>query len=313
MRKLDDILISGQNLCKYYREPALDNVSFEVRKGNIFGLVGKNGAGKTTLIRIAAGQVLAASGELSLFGEHRPGGLERARHRMGCMIETPSFFPYLTAEENLECYRIQRGIQDKGCVKQALQQVGLVAVGRKKFKEFSLGMKQRLGLALAILGKPELLLLDEPINGLDPMGIVEFREILLKLNREQGVTILISSHILSELSSLATHYGFLEKGRLLEQVSAQEIQNRCRDCLVVRVMDTDMAAAALEQIKIRDFEVLPEGVIRIYSHLDRPQDISETIVKSGAALVGMETKTASLEDYFLQLIGGAQNAELSEK
>ena len=183
---MDDILISGQNLCKYYREPALDNVSFEVRKGNIFGLVGKNGAGKTTLIRIAAGQVLAASGELSLFGEHRPGGLERARHRMGCMIETPSFFPYLTAEENLECYRIQRGIQDKGCVKQALQQVGLVAVGRKKFKEFSLGMKQRLGLALAILGKPELLLLDEPINGLDPMGIVEFREILLKLKSGTG-------------------------------------------------------------------------------------------------------------------------------
>ena len=310
---MEDVLISGQNLCKYYREPALDNVSFEVQKGSIFGLVGKNGAGKTTLIRIAAGQIMAASGELSLFGAHHPRGLEQARRRMGCMIETPSFFPYLTAEENLEHYRIQRGIQDKDCVKQALQQVGLANVGRKKFKNFSLGMKQRLGLALAILGQPELLLLDEPINGLDPMGIVEFREILLKLNREQGVTILISSHILSELSSLATHYGFLEKGRLLEQVSAQEIEARCRDCLAIRVIDTAAAAAALEQMEIRDFEVLPEGAIRIYSHLGRPQDISAAIVKSGAALLAMEPKSASLEDYFLQLIGGAQNVELSEE
>ena len=310
---MDEILIAGEGLCKYYREPALENVSFTVRKGDIFGLVGKNGAGKTTLIRIAAGQVLAASGTLSLFGERHTRGLEQARRRMGCMIETPSFFPYLSAAENLEYYRIQRGIRDKDCVKQALQQVGLESAGRKKFKNFSLGMKQRLGLALAMLSRPELLLLDEPINGLDPMGIVEFREILLKLNREQGVTILISSHILSELSSLATHYGFLEKGRLLEQISAREIEDRCRDCLVIRVLDTGAAAAALEQLEVRDFEVLPEGIIRIYSHLDRPQDISAAMVKSGAALVAMEPKSASLEDYFLQLIGGAQNAELSEK
>ena len=288
--------------------PAVDHVSLEVKQGQIFGLVGKNGAGKTTLIRMATGQTLPTSGELALFGETSTRGLERMRGRIGCMVETPSFFPYLTARENLEYYRIQRGIPGKESVEKALGQVNLTDTGRKKFKNFSLGMKQRLGLALAIMGRPDLLLLDEPINGLDPMGIVEFRDILLSLNRDQGTTILISSHILSELSNLATHYGFLEKGRLLEQVSAEEIRSRCRDCLEIRVDDTARAVTALEKLEARDLEVLPDGVIRLYSHLDKPQEISRALAEAGVALFGLNLRGSSLEDYFLNLVGGKHHA-----
>ena len=301
-------LLTTRDLCKNYREPAVDHVSLEVKQGQIFGLVGKNGAGKTTLIRMATGQTLPTSGELALFGETSTRGLERMRGRIGCMVETPSFFPYLTARENLEYYRIQRGIPGKESVEKALGQVNLTDTGRKKFKNFSLGMKQRLGLALAIMGRPDLLLLDEPINGLDPMGIVEFRDILLSLNRDQGTTILISSHILSELSNLATHYGFLEKGRLLEQVSAEEIRSRCRDCLEIRVDDTARAVTALEKLETRDLEVLPDGVIRLYSHLDKPQEISRVLAEAGVALFGLNLRGSSLEDYFLNLVGGKHHA-----
>ena len=301
-------LLTTRDLCKNYRGPAVDHVSLEVKQGQIFGLVGKNGAGKTTLIRMATGQTMPTSGELALFGETSVRGLERMRGRLGCMVETPSFFPYLTARENLEYYRIQRGIPGKESVEKALQQVNLTDTGRKKFKNFSLGMKQRLGLALAIMGRPDLLLLDEPINGLDPMGIVEFRDILLNLNRDQGTTILVSSHILSELSNLATHYGFLEKGRLLEQVSAEEIRSRCRDCLEIRVDDAAKAVTALEKLEVRDLEVLTDGVIRLYSHLDKPQVISRALAEAEVALFGLNQRGSSLEDYFLNLVGGKHHA-----
>ena len=304
---METSLLTTRNLCKTYGEPAVDHVSLEVKQGQIFGLVGKNGAGKTTLIRMVTGQTLPTSGELTLFGAASPKDLMRMRSRLGCMVETPSFFPYLTARENLEYYRIQRGIPGKEAADAALEQVGLRDTGKKKFKNFSLGMKQRLGLALAIMGQPELLLLDEPINGLDPMGIVEFRDLLLKLNRERGTTILISSHILSELSNLATHYGFLEKGRLLEQVSAEEIRSRCRDCLEIRVQDPAKAAAALEQAGIRDLEVLPEGELRLYSHLDRPAEAARILVESGAGLERLNPRSGSLEDYFLRLVGGTRH------
>ncbi len=301
-------ILTTRDLCKTYKEPAVNHASLEVKEGQIFGLVGKNGAGKTTLIRMLTGQTLPTSGEMSLFGATAARELMGMRSRLGCMVETPSFFPYLTAQENLEYYRIQRGIPGREAVDKALAQVGLDDTGKKKFRNFSLGMKQRLGLALAIMGQPELLLLDEPINGLDPMGIVEFRDILLKLNREKGTTILISSHILSELSNLATHYGFLEKGRLLEQVSAEEIRSRCRDCLEIRVQDPAKAAAALEQAGIRDLEVLPEGELRLYSHLDRSAEVARILVEGGAGLERMNPRSGSLEDYFLNLVGGTHHA-----
>ena len=215
---MSELILQTRDLTRRYGHTlALDHAALSVEKGQIFGLVGRNGAGKTTLIRLISGQSHPTAGEVTLFGASTPAALARARSRTGAMVEIPSFYPYLTARQNLEYYRIQRGIPGKECVDEALEQVRLTDTGKKKFKTFSLGMKQRLGLALALMNHPEFLLLDEPINGLDPEGIVEFRELLLQLNRERQTTILISSHILSELSTLATHYAFITRDLVLEE------------------------------------------------------------------------------------------------
>ena len=208
----EPILVTRALTKKYGGAAAVEGVDLYIEKGQIYGLVGRNGAGKTTIIRMLTAQTVPTSGEIELFGETDEKGISAARARVGAMVEIPSFYPYLTARENLEYYRRQRGIPGEACVDRALEQVGLHDAGKKKFKQFSLGMKQRLGLALALMNHPDLLLLDEPINGLDPEGIVEFRSILLELNRQRETTILISSHILSELSNIATHYGFLDQG-----------------------------------------------------------------------------------------------------
>jgi len=303
---MSDLILQTSGLTRRYGPAiALDHVDLSVEKGQIYGLVGRNGAGKTTLIRLISGQSLPSSGEISLFGASTPAALNRVRSRTGAMVEIPSFYPYLTARQNLEYYRIQRGIPGKGCVNQALELVNLTDTGKKKFKHFSLGMKQRLGLALALLDQPEFLLLDEPINGLDPEGIVEFRELLLQLNRERQTTILISSHILSELSALATCYGFIEKGRLLEEVTAKALQEKCRECLELAVDDAAKAALVMEQqLGTRDFEVLPFNKLRLYAYLDQPQRVNQALMGAGVALISAERKGSNLEDYFLSLIGG---------
>ena len=258
---------------------------------------------------MVASQTVPTSGEVELFGATGERDLEKARSRTGAMVEIPSFYPYLTARENLEYYRRQRGIAGARVVEDALEQVGLTDTGKKKFKTFSLGMKQRLGLALALMNRPELLLLDEPINGLDPEGIVEFRNLLLELNRQYQTTILISSHILSELQNLATCYGFIDKGRMLEQLTAVQLAEKCRDCLELRVDDAPRAAAMLErELGLRDFEILPGGAIRLYEGLSEPQKVTRLLVEQGIALSGMEHRGANLEDYFLSLIGGVHHA-----
>jgi len=235
--------------------------------------------------------------------------LERERRRTGAMIEIPSFAPFLTARENLEYYRLQRGIPGKNVPDEALELVDLKDTGKKKFKTFSLGMKQRLGLALALMNHPDFLILDEPINGLDPEGVAEFRQILRRLNQERQTTILISSHILTELSSVATCYGFLEKGQLLEEISAETLHEKCRTCLRIQVDDAAKAAAALQsRLGTNSFEVLPGSVIELYDPLDRPQDVSAALASEGVALFSMEQKGSDLEAYFLGLIGGGRNA-----
>ena len=294
---------------KYGSNLAVEDVGLRLEKGQIYGLVGRNGAGKTTIIRMLTAQTVPTSGEIELFGETTPKGLSAARARLGAMVEIPSFYPYLTAAENLEYYRRQRGIPGAGCVAEALERVGLQEAGKKKFKQFSLGMKQRLGLALALMDHPDLLLLDEPINGLDPEGIVEFRNLLLELNRQRETTILISSHILSELANVATHYGFLDKGHMLEQISAQKLREKCRACLQLTVGDASAAALALEQrLETREYEVLPGNVLRLYDFLDRPQAVAAALAEAGVAILGLESKNANLEDYFLSLIGGVHHA-----
>ena len=279
---MSELILRTRELTRRYgRTLALDRASLSVEKGQILGLVGRNGAGKTTLIRLISGQSRPTSGELALFGASSPSALDRARSRTGVMVETPAFYPYLTAEQNLEYYRIQRGIPGRSCVDEALE------------------------LALALMNQPEFLLLDEPINGLDPEGIVEFRELLLRLNRERQTTILISSHILSELSALATHYAFIDRGRMLETISAADLRERCRDCLELRVDDAARAAQVLEeQLGTRDFEVLPQERLRLYAFLDQPQTVNRVLMEQGVGLISAQQKDSNLEDYVLSLIDG---------
>ena len=287
---------------------ALDGASMMVRRGDIYGLVGRNGAGKTTLMRMITGQSAPTGGELELFGAAGK-AIRRQRQRTGTMIEIPSFSPFLTARENLEYYRLQRGIPGRQTVDEALELVELTSAGAKKFKSFSLGMKQRLGLGLALMDRPDFLILDEPINGLDPEGVAEFRQILRRLNAERQTTILISSHILSELSSVATRYGFMEQGRIIEEISAEALHDKCRTCLRLEVDDTAKAAAVLQsQLGTDKFEVLPGSVIQLYDCLDDPKRASYALAQNGVALLAMEQKGADLEAYFLSLIGGGRHA-----
>ena len=306
---MTDTVLATKGLTKRYGSHlAVDRAELQVEKGQIYGLVGRNGAGKTTIIRMITGQTTPTAGEISLFGATGK-DLLKLRARTGVMVETPSFYPYLTARQNLEYYRIQRGIPGKGTVDQVLEETDLADTGKKIFKNFSLGMKQRLGLALALMNRPDFLLLDEPINGLDPEGIVEFRNLLLKLNQERQTTILISSHILPELANLATCYGFIDKGVMLEQISARDLQEKCRACIEVQVEDASAAALVLEQkLGTRDYEVLPGNILRLYSFLDQPQTVSRVLVEGGAALLSIESRGANLEDYFLSMIGGVRHA-----
>lgn len=287
---------------------ALAGVNMQVRRGDVYGLVGRNGAGKTTLMRLVTGQSEPTGGEMELFGASGK-NMREQRSRTGAMIEIPSFSPFLTAQENLEYYRLQRGIPGKHVVDEVLEQVDLADAGKKKFKSFSLGMKQRLGLGLALMNHPDFLILDEPINGLDPEGVAEFRQILRQLNQERQTTILISSHILSELSNVATRYGFMEEGRILEEISAQVLHDKCRTCLRLEVDDAARAAAVLQtQLGTDKFEVLPGNVVQLYDCLDDPKRASYALAQNGVALLAMEQKGADLEAYFLDLIGGGRHA-----
>lgn len=306
---MNNVVMATHQLTRVYgKTTALDHVTMAIRRGEIYGLVGRNGAGKTTLMRIATGQSVPSEGSVELFGASGR-GLLRARSRTGAMIETPSFAPFLSAQENLEYYRLQRGIPGKEVVEEALETVGLTDTGGKPFKTFSLGMKQRLGLALALMNHPDLLILDEPVNGLDPEGVAQFRGLLRRLNRERQVTILISSHILTELSTVATCYGFLERGRLLEELSAEALRERCRTCLQLRVDDAGRAVVVLQStLGTTRFEVLPDNVIALYDLLDRPQEVSAALAAAGVGLYSMEQHGTDLEQYFLRLIGGERNA-----
>ena len=307
---MTDTVLALRGLSKRYGgHPAVDRVDLTLEKGQIYGLVGRNGAGKTTIIRMVTGQIISDGGEITLFGASGARKLSAMRARTGAMVETPSFYPYLTARQNLEYYRLQRGIPGGQVVEQVLEEVDLADTGKKTFKNFSLGMKQRLGLALALMNRPELLLLDEPINGLDPEGIVEFRTLLLRLNQQRQTTILISSHILSELANLATCYGFLDHGVMLEEISAQALEEKCRACIEIRVDDASAAALVLEQqLDAHDYEVLPGNLLRLYSCLEQPQRVARVLVENGLALQGIESRGANLEDYFLSMIGGVRHA-----
>jgi ABC-2 type transport system ATP-binding protein len=297
-------VLKTQNLTKRYGgKAAVDNVSLTVERGDIFGLIGQNGAGKTTLMRMVASLSRSDGGEIELFGQSSVNGLNAGRSRMGCVVETPALYPNLTAAQNLEYYRIQRGITDKGVVQKSLESVNLTGTGKKKFKNFSLGMKQRLGLALAILNSPDFLILDEPINGLDPMGIIEMRDLMKRLN-EQNITILISSHILSELAQVATKYAIIHHGRLVKSMTLGELRDECKRALSVTVDDTAKAAVILETaLKIHDYKQIGANELRIYEGLDNPSEVTFQLSQGGVRVASLHEIGDSLEDYFISLVG----------
>jgi ABC-2 type transport system ATP-binding protein len=295
-----------QDLCKKYgNSEVLHNVNISVNEGEIYGLVGKNGAGKTTLMKLVLSLESISGGEVLLFDSKSADDNKKYYPRIGALIESPSFYPYLSANQNLEYYRIIRGLSPEDCnIDELLGSVGLGTVGRKKYKAFSLGMKQRLGIALALMGKPDLLILDEPINGLDPVGIKEIRDVLIRYNKEYGTTILVSSHILSELSQLATTYGFIHQGVLLEEISASDIAKKSNSYLSITVDDKERAKKILEEgLFCHDIFETDSGELRVYNCGAKTNIITRSLTENDIDVFSISEVHDSLEEYYLNLIG----------
>lgn len=304
-----EYVLQTNRLTKRYKQQyALNNVDLAVRHDSIYGFIGQNGAGKSTLIRIVSGLAYPTSGTVELFGQSSGRAIVEARKRMGAAIESPALLPNMTAYENMEAHRLLKGVPGKACIDRLLGIVGLQDTGKKRAKDYSMGMKQRLSLAIALLGDPEFLILDEPTNGLDPMGVVEMRELLKRLNRETGITILISSHILSELHLLATDYGIIHKCELLEQLSARQLNEKCRQFILIKVDDPGRAAAVVEgELHTRDFEVMADGALRLFRYLDNPGKVSSALTAAGLVIEQFTPMGEDLEGFFTSRIGGASH------
>lgn len=292
---------------KYTNYYAVDKVSISIKKGEIYGLIGENGAGKSTLMKMIAGLVEPSEGSIELFGNFV---LQTERYRIGCVIESPALYAELTAKQNLEVFRKAYGLSSKESVQQILKQVGLSQYENKIVKKFSLGMKQRLAIGVALLGNPDFLILDEPINGLDPTGIQDMRNFLLKLNREEHITIMISSHILGELSKIATKYGIIKNGKLIEEITAKELNEKCQCCLKIKASDTAQAAILIEKnLHTKNYEILSDNNIRIFEYVDNPGIVNSLLVNHGIAVDECTVTKESLEDYFNEKMrGGIVNA-----
>ncbi|MCQ2469084.1 MAG: ABC transporter ATP-binding protein [Ruminococcus sp.] len=302
---MSDVLIDVRNFDKQFmKNTVVKDASFQIREGMICGLVGPNGAGKTTIMKALGGLILPTKGTISLYGETTEKGLAHSRTRMCFIIETPYAKQNMTARQNLEKLRLQKGIPNKDRIDEVLKLVGLENVGKKTVKNFSLGMKQRLGIAGALLSKPELMVLDEPINGLDPEGIVEIRELLLKLNREEHITIVISSHILSELSLLCTDYVFIRKGEIIKTLSADELSKQCHEYIHIHTDNDSLVPAVLQNVlNITGISVEKDSSVRLYERLDEIRLISETLYKNGIIPLEIHMNDANLEEYYMSLVG----------
>ncbi|WP_294479528.1 ABC transporter ATP-binding protein [uncultured Ruminococcus sp.] len=302
---MSDIIIKTTELTKQYmKNTVVKSADISIRKGMICGLVGPNGAGKTTIMKMLGGLVLPTEGEIELFGEKSEKGLAHSRSRMSFMIETPYAKQNMTARQNLEKLRLQKGLPNSDRVDEVLKLVGLADTGNKSVKNFSLGMKQRLGIAGAMLTKPELMVLDEPVNGLDPEGIVEIRELLLKLNREEHMTIVISSHILSELSLLCTDYVFIRKGEIVETISAEELNHKCHEFYHIDSDNNAALPAMLEnKLGIHDIRVRRDGSVELYERIDEIRLISKTMFENGIIPTEIHMHDANLEEFYMKLVG----------
>ena len=291
---------------QYGHFKALDNFTRHIPKGAIYGFVGKNGAGKTTLIRLVCGLQTPTSGEYAIYGvNYTDPKILRSRRRMGAVVETPSIYMNMTAEENLKQQYLILGLPSFDSIPDLLKLVGLENAGDKKAKNFSLGMRQRLGIAIALAGDPDFLVLDEPVNGLDPQGIIEMRELILKLNREHNITVLMSSHILDELSRLATHYGFIDGGRMIREISASDLEAACRKCVRVEVSDTAALTRVLDSMGT-EYKVISDKGADIYAKIS-VTELAMALAKENCELLSVTEKDESLESYYVNLVGGGHH------
>ena len=301
-----EYVLTTQNLSKSYSKfQALDHFTMHVPKGAIYGFVGRNGAGKTTLIRLVCGLQSPTVGSYSIYGiDYKDKRISKSRRRMGAVVETPAIYMDMTAAENLKQQYLLLGMPSYEGIDDLLALVGLENTGKKKARNFSLGMKQRLGIAIALAGDPDFLVLDEPVNGLDPQGIIEIRELILKLNRERGITVLISSHILDELSRLATHYGFIDKGRMVKEMSAAELEAACRKCMRVEVSQTAALSRVLEGVGV-EYKILSDTTADIYAKLNI-SELTHALDGVDCELIALTERDESLESFFMGLIGGGE-------
>lgn len=303
-----EYVLETKALGKRYREfTALNGLNMHIPKGAIYGFVGRNGAGKTTLIRLICGLQEPTSGEYTLYGvKNTDAKINRSRRRTSAVVESPAIYPDMTAEENIRQQYLVLGLPSTDGIAELLHLVGLDSTGKKKAKNFSLGMRQRLGIAVALAGNPDFLVLDEPVNGLDPQGIIEMRELILKLNRERGITVLISSHILDELSRLATHYGFLDGGRMVKEMSAEELEMRSRKCVRAEVTNTKLLARVLDRMGV-DYRIADD------SHADIFSDVPVTKLaleaqRENCEIYSLRERDESLESFYMDLVGGERHA-----
>ena len=299
-----EYVLTTDALSKQYGHfKALNNFSIHVPKGAIYGFVGKNGAGKTTLIRLICGLQEPTSGQYTLYGAGSGGAkIAQSRRRMGAVVETPSIYLDMTAQDNLKEQYRSLGLPSFDTIPELLRLVGLEDTGKKKAKNFSLGMRQRLGIAIALAGDPDFLVLDEPANGLDPQGIIEMRELILKLNRERQITVLISSHILDELSRLATHYGFIDRGHMIKEISAPELEAACRKCVRVEVTDTGALSKVLDRMEL-EYEILSDSQADIFASVNVTALVLE-LAEMNCEVLSMNIRDESLESYYVSLVGG---------
>lgn len=305
---MSEMLLHTRALTKQYgRHRAVDQVSMHIKKGAIYGFIGRNGAGKTTTLRMISGLASPTAGEIELFG-CRGRDLSRIRSRVGCLIEGPGLYGSMSARDNLKMKSMLLGVYKRGYEEELLDIVGLGGVGKKPVKRYSLGMKQRLGIALALVGEPDLLVLDEPINGLDPQGIAEVRDTVLKLNRERNMTILISSHILEELSKIATDYGIIHNGTLLQELTNEELMEKCSERLEVTLDDPERAVPVMDRLGIKRYQVADREHIYIFERLEESAALNMAFAKAGIPVRGISVTNEELETYFLKLTGGGADA-----
>ncbi|MBH5319518.1 ABC transporter ATP-binding protein [Paenibacillus sp. GSMTC-2017] len=307
---MNPYVLKTNNLTKSYNGSfALRDVSITMKPGKIYGLIGQNGAGKTTLMRLLVGLSFPTEGTIELFGHSSERDLQNERKRLGCMIENPGFIPNMTAKENLRFRRMMRGVPNVEIEGELLELVGLADTGNKKAKNFSLGMKQRLGIAIALIGNPELLILDEPINGLDPLGVVEIRNLLRKLCEERQMTILISSHNLPELYQTATDYIIVHKGKVMQALTLEQLDERCKHHILIRCNETEKLVSVLEmELYTTNYKVMPDRNVKLYDYLNEKERVSKVLYDNGIVVTNLSIEGDTLENYFISVIGGDQDA-----